>query len=157
MIIVNEGKQRGTLYHFTDEDGLNGIINSGGLYSDFYSYISFTRSFTPPSVGHLEYMYVRFAFDGDKLSNKYKIQPYSDGKFNSGGKEFEEIIKWPHKKLLKAEFALKRIDILKRSEMKDFSEEEMKEYKKIKLPIFFVDKFKPVRWFNYITILNLKG
>ena len=145
MIIVNEGKQRGTLYHFTDEDGLNGIIDSGGLYSDFYSYISFTRSFAPPSVGHLEYMYVRFAFDGDKLSNKYKIQPYSDNKFNSGGKEFEEIIKWPHKKLLKAEFALKRIDILKRSEMKVFSEEEIKEYKKIKLPIFFVNKFKPVR------------
>lgn len=145
MLIISEGKQRGTLYHFTDEDGLNGIIDSGGLYSDFYSYISFTRSFTPPSVGHLEYRYVRFAFDGDKLSNRYKIEPYSDNEFNSDGKEFEEIIKWPHKKLLKVEFALKRIDILKHSKMKDFSKKEIEEYLKIKLPIFFVDKFKPVR------------
>jgi len=145
MVIINEGKHVGILYHFTDEEGLNGIIDSGGLYSDFYSYISFTRSFTPPLVGHLENRYVRFAFDGNKLSNKYKIQPYSDNEFNSNGKEFEEIIKWPHKKLLKVEFALKRIDILKHSKMKDFSKKEIEEYLKIKLPIYFVDKFRPVR------------
>ncbi len=144
MIIVNEGKQIGTLYHFTDEDGLNGIIDSGGLYSDFYSYISFTRSFTPPMVGHLETRYVRFAFDGNKLSNKYKIEPYSDDEYGSNGEEFEEIIKWPRKKLLKTQFALKRIDILKSSAEKEFSEKEIEEYKKIKLPIFFVDKFKKV-------------
>jgi len=42
-------------------------------------------------------------------------------------------------------FALKRIDILKKSEIKKFSPLEILEFSEVKLPILFVDKFKPVR------------
>lgn len=145
---ILESKNYGTLYHFTDEEGLNGIIDSGGLISNFYDYISFTRSFVPPRVGHLENRYVRLAYNGNKLSNKYKINPFLDKDYSIGrqhGSESEEIIKWPERKLLKVEFALIRIDILKKSEMKEFTKSEIEFYKKIKLPIFFVDNFKPVK------------
>ena len=86
-------------------------------------------------------MNVRFSFDGNKLSNKYKIEPYSEKGYN----EQEERIIWNQNRILKCFFALKRIDILKKSEIKKFSPLEILEFSEIKLPIFFVDKFKPVR------------
>jgi len=136
MIIICEGRQRGVLYHFTNESGFNGIIDNNGIKSYLHDFISFTRSFKPPKGSHVEYSNIRFAFDGDKLSNKFKIEPYSD----YGYDEFEERIKWPSQKILPCMFALKRIDILNIA----FEKEEMDEILKIKLPIFFVDKFKKV-------------
>lgn len=147
-MIIFESKNYGTLYHFTDEDGLNGIIDDEGLHSNFYDYISFTRSFFPPRTGHLVNKYVRFSFNSEKLTNKYKIEPFLDKEFSVGrsyGDESEEIIKWPKRKLLKIDFALIRIDILKSSELKVFTKEEIESYTKIRLPIFFVNNFKPVK------------
>jgi len=141
MIIVSEGKQVGTIYHFTDDESFWNIINDEGLKSSYFNFISFTRSFSNPKGSHLEYMNVRFSFDGDKLSNKFKIEPYSENGYN----EQEERIMWKQNKILKCFFALKRIDILKKSEIKKFSPLEILEFSKVKLPIYFVDKFKPVR------------
>jgi hypothetical protein len=140
MIII-ESKNIGFLYHFTDEEGLNGFIDDGGLKSIHRNFISFTRSFSVPKSSTLEHQYIRLTFDGNKLSNKYKIKPFSDVGY---GDEMEETISWPNRKVLPCLFALKRIDILKKSLMKTFSQEEINQYEKIKLPIFFVDSFKKV-------------
>ena len=141
MYIINESKQVGIIYHFTDDESFWNIINDEGLKSSHFNFISFTRSFSNPKGSHLEYMNVRFSFDGNKLSNKFKIEPYSENKYN----EQEERIMWNQNRILKCFFALKRIDILKKSEIKNFSQLEILEFSKVKLPIYFVDKFKPVR------------
>jgi hypothetical protein len=104
---LNESKQVGVIYHYTTfENGLK-ILQSNQLKADHaadstnakpvYS-ISFTRDkrfhdnhrigFTDSSFGQTPQ--VRFTVDGNKLSNKYKVQPYSQGGvFSKGRKGFE--------------------------------------------------------------------
>ena len=107
---ITEGKQVGLLYHYTTfESGLK-ILQSNQLQSSeaddstranpIYT-VSFTRDkrfhnkhnvgFDVSSFGQTPQ--VRFTVDGDKLSNKYKIQPYAQiggsGRFEKEREEFE--------------------------------------------------------------------
>jgi hypothetical protein len=83
---LEEGKQVGSLYHYTSADGLKGILQSNKinaseenyLGNELY-YISFTRNKNFHKKGskfgvQTEY---RITLDGDKLSNKYKIRPFA--------------------------------------------------------------------------------
>lgn len=86
--LLNEGKQVGTLYHWTDLMGSFNIISQDflkGYLTDTFRdqpAISFTRDknfykgknklATKPEIG--------FVIDGDKLSNHYKIRPFQDPK-----------------------------------------------------------------------------
>jgi hypothetical protein len=73
--LIKEAKQVGTLYHFTDYCSMTQIVEDGlSMYSEFER-ISFTRykNFKAPDISKQ----VRIAVDGTKLSNKYKIAPYS--------------------------------------------------------------------------------
>ena len=84
--LLREAKQVGMLYHYTSEDGLNGILNSNSIEAseEIYMghhlyYVSFTRNKNFHKKGSkfgvkTEY---RITLDGDKLSNKYKIQPFA--------------------------------------------------------------------------------
>jgi len=82
---ITEGKQVGDIYHFTDTDTIALMIKDNGgiiLDSSFSSfaankYYSFTRN---PNLGTLseEKHHVRIKLDGDKMSNKYKFEPYAD-------------------------------------------------------------------------------
>lgn len=139
MILI-EAKQVGILYHFTSLEALDKIIDEEGLRSNIHDWISFSRNYTNPKTGHLEGLNVRLTFDGNKLSNKYKIEPYLDiGHVIRHDEEQEERISIPQRHTLRCMFALKRIDILKGIDVdEDY-------WSKIKLPIYFVDKFKPVR------------
>jgi len=107
---ITEGKQVGDLYHYTTfESGLK-ILQSNQLKSGEVDdstktkpifAISFTRDkrfhnnhnvgFDVSSFGQRPQL--RFTVDGDKLSNKYKIQPYAQiggsGRFEKERKEFE--------------------------------------------------------------------
>jgi len=105
--LLKEAKQVGTIYHYTTfEAGLK-ILQSNQLKAHdaadstnakpVYS-ISFTRDkrfhdnhnigFTDSSLG--QNPQVRFTVDGNKLSNNYKVQPYSQGAdFSKGRKGFE--------------------------------------------------------------------
>jgi len=105
---ITEGKQVGDLYHYTTfESGLK-ILQSNQLKSDHTAEstnakpvfgISFTRDkrfnntnravdFTNSSFGRTPQL--RFTIDGNKLSNKFKVQPYSQGGcFDKGKKDFE--------------------------------------------------------------------
>jgi len=84
--ILNEAKQVGILYHYTSKAGLKSILDSNELnittesYRDHTLYfISFTRNKNFHRKGNnwnvkTDY---RITLDGDKLSNKYKIQPFA--------------------------------------------------------------------------------
>ena len=107
---INEGKQIGDIYHYTTFNNGFKILQS----NQFRSYesadstrskpiygVSFTRDkrfhnkhnigFDVSSFGQRPQ--VRFTVDGDKLSNKYKIQPYAQiggaGRFEKQHEEFE--------------------------------------------------------------------
>ena len=106
--ILNEAKQVGIIYHYTTfESGLK-ILELNQLKSDHTAEstnakpvfgISFTRDkrfnnanravdFTNSSFGRTPQL--RFTIDGNKLSNKFKVQPYSQGgRFDKGKKDFE--------------------------------------------------------------------
>jgi len=105
--ILKEAKQVGIIYHYTTfEAGLK-ILQSNQLKSGEAAdstkskpvfAISFTRDkrfhdnhvvdFTSSSFGRTPQL--RFTIDGNKLSNKFKVQPYSQGGvFDKGKKSFE--------------------------------------------------------------------
>ncbi len=78
--ILNEGKQVGTLYHFTSISWFKDILISNQLKTGG-RYISFTRNknlfINPPKLGGGGLHYC-FVVDGDKLSTKYKFEPFND-------------------------------------------------------------------------------
>lgn len=77
--ILNEMKQVGILYHYTNIINLLSILTTNKLISKNVPYISFTRDKlfhknTRYNIGGME---CRLVIDGNKLSNNYKIKPYS--------------------------------------------------------------------------------
>jgi len=95
---IEEGKQVGLLYHYTSFDRLLGILKSDVLYGDEsvrdganntrMRGVSLTRDKNfhhqrdARASGILSrnnvLIYVSLVIDGDKLSNNYKIVPYTD-------------------------------------------------------------------------------
>ena len=95
--ILKEAKHVGTLYHFTTLRGLIGIINSGKIRINEDGVISTTRDKNLntsefDSEGEPEDNIVRIDLNGYKISNKYKIKPYSFGHIGKENLEFEEQI-----------------------------------------------------------------
>lgn len=83
--ILNEGKQVGSLYHWTDFIGSLNIISQNflkGYITDTFKQpaISFTRdkNFYKGKNKLATKPEICFVIDGDKLSNHYKIQPFQD-------------------------------------------------------------------------------
>jgi len=110
---IKERKQVGKLYHFTNPFNLNHIINDGYLDTQSgrgYNYISFTRNKDFNKSSAWWEQTVRFTLDGDKLSDKYKIEPYHDPDLAHGSNEMEERI---IAKKVVIKNAIKEISILK--------------------------------------------
>jgi hypothetical protein len=83
---INEAKQVGTIYHYTDKKGLAGILKSNSIktHKESYrgaelNYISFTRNknFHKKGMKFSVKTEYRIAIDGNKLSNNYKIKPFA--------------------------------------------------------------------------------
>lgn len=83
-----EGKQVGTLYHFTNADKFIHILQDNVLKSSRkqpdngyggYGYISFTRdkNFNKVPRGSISGTAIVFIVDGDKLSDRYKVEPFN--------------------------------------------------------------------------------
>jgi len=106
---LDEAKQVGPLYHFTNYDSAKSIIDGGfklkialtptvtdkSELPDYAKYVSFTRdkNLSSPTISRD----VRFTIDGDALSNAYKIEPYADvksgfGRNKTGKDEAEERV-----------------------------------------------------------------
>ena len=104
MDLLNEGKQVGTLYHFTDIYSLLNILKTNTLKASnkFEKQKPPTVSLTRDKLGDIGGVggtgtkNVRISIDGNKLSNKYKITPYNYyfnyPDFKESEDEMEEII-----------------------------------------------------------------
>jgi hypothetical protein len=77
---INEGKQVGTLYHFTSLNGLYGILKNGFIKPNSENQISTTRNTNVDTSSFFEYsggqVTVMLTLDGNKISNKYKVKPF---------------------------------------------------------------------------------
>jgi hypothetical protein len=97
---INEAKQIGDIYHFTSTEALGSMIEEfGNITLDIEAgstaaggYYSFTRN---PNLGTLaeEKHHVRLKLNGDKMSTRYRFEPYVDTEsgedFLKGGSHFE--------------------------------------------------------------------
>ena len=95
--VLNEGKQVGTLYHFTTLRGITGILTSGKIRTNEDGVVSATRDKNLntaefDSEGEPDGNVVRIDLDGDKISNNFQIKPYSFGYMGKESLEFEEQI-----------------------------------------------------------------
>lgn len=100
---LNEAKQVGTLYHFTNYVNMIGIINSKFVLTtnqiQIQPYVSFTRNknLNPDSIS----TDTRLTVDGNKLSDRYKISPHADTKAGYGRSSVDEseerisLLKYP--------------------------------------------------------------
>jgi hypothetical protein len=98
---INEGRQVGEIYHFTSLDFIYDILESGKLEPspnrlEKLGFISFTRNRALSTLGGFKSQ-VRITIDGDKLSNKYQILPYSQLKPETKGDE--EIWNTPYSRI----------------------------------------------------------
>lgn len=97
---INESKQIGTLYHICTLDALakhiipNDTLSGSGKYTNYLlnsnNVVSFTRDrnyVVNTGRNRISTFLFRFSVNGDKLSEKYKLSPYNDLAFKSGGKE----------------------------------------------------------------------
>ena len=82
--ILNEGKQVGILYHYTENWLLQQIIESNTLLSP----VSFTRSKDKTTVFWIG-AECALVIDGNKLSNNYKIRPHQSR--DEEGNYFDEM------------------------------------------------------------------
>jgi hypothetical protein len=94
--LLKEAKQVGTLYHFTRTGELinileNNILKASDMWAtndDLRPFNAFTRNKNGWDVGGFP-TDVRISIDGNKLSDKYKIQPFNMG---FGVDEMEERV-----------------------------------------------------------------
>ena len=81
----NEAKQVGIIYHITDRDGFNGIINRdcfGKAIDKNKGTTSFTRNKYFSNIpGARKRTFARFTVDGNKLSEQYHIEPHADNSY----------------------------------------------------------------------------
>ena len=106
-----EGKQVGTIYHFTDYEAAMNIIKDKYTLknltpdADGETFVSFSRyrDLKSPTISRN----VRFTIDGDALSNKYKVEPFADVKAGFGRRKSDE--------------AEERVNVLPRGGQLDFS------------------------------------
>jgi hypothetical protein len=82
--LLNEGKQVGTLYHYTENWLLKQIIETNTLLAP----VSFTRSKDKETVFWIG-AEAALVVDGDKLSTRYKIRPYQS--HDEEGRFFDEM------------------------------------------------------------------
>lgn len=91
---ILEGKQVGKLYHLVSLPSMRHILKTDKLESQYFSGISTTRDKHRTHYVGDRGNYFRLVLDGDKLANKFKIEPFSYKSIQgSVGDEMEEKIK----------------------------------------------------------------
>lgn len=117
--ILREAKQVGPLYHFTSYGRMILIVKDNfvlkpKILTSESDYLSFTRN--KQMISDSVPSNVRITVDGDKLSEKYKIEPYADTKAGYGRNAWDEseerisMIRYP--KGVDISNMIKSIDIL---------------------------------------------
>lgn len=98
--LILESKNYGNIYHILDEDKLKFVIKTDTLKpykASNGNSISFTRNKMMNSyLGDSVTSWFKLEIDGEKLSENYRIRPYSYRSYNGGRfEEYEEIVKKP--------------------------------------------------------------
>ena len=169
-----EAKQVGIIYHFTPYENLISIIKDDALMIKNHNYLSFTRD-KNANKSRLK-LQCKIVLDGDKLSNKYKIEPfdYFNSEYNkqhpigySGQDEQEErikirILKDLHKYVKEIiisynpdvfNYIGKEWDFLFNEYLREISELNKKKFKiKIKVVGFTPDFSKPKKSINDMEV-----
>jgi hypothetical protein len=107
--ILREAKQVGPLYHFTNISSLNDIIKTGIKFKPDNStlpqykntfFISTTRQ--QSGAGAIEYLSnlrdfdIRIKLDGDRISEKYRVEPINvENIWMADDEDFEKSAKFP--------------------------------------------------------------
>ena len=147
---LNEAKQVGTLYHYTENWLLEQIIESNTLQAP----VSFTRSKDKKTVSWLG-AECSLAIDGDKLSNNYKISPYRD---NDGeGNPFDEMEERVNKDITNLnKYIIKVILYESNPEIESLLKEKNIPYE-LNLDESLRDWFKKEDWVRIDTAGNITG
>lgn len=145
----SEAKQVGVLYHFTSINYLESIVLSNYVLKSGTSIkqnskripvISFTRDFNLKNT-FLISTECRIAVNGNKLSERYKIQPYADY-IDDYKKEREEILIGKQADIKKA---IIQIDIMyTEKEFEDFFPQKYKLFVDQKIEFNFVSAYRKV-------------
>jgi hypothetical protein len=86
---LQEAKQVGKLYHLVSQDKMKFILKTNSIKSQNFPYISTTRDKLMSNyVGDVQLILYRIVLDGNELSHKYKITPFSYR--SSTGVDFSE-------------------------------------------------------------------
>jgi cytochrome b involved in lipid metabolism len=129
---IFEAKQVGILYHIIDLEGMITLLKNKSLKGFNYTYISTTRSKSfNDYLGSRPSSYFKLELNGDKLSEKYKIEPNSYQ--SSTGISFEEYE-----------------EVIKTSEIKNI-------FIYINKIIFLIDKFESGRYSQKDVLLDDEG
>lgn len=75
--ILREAKQVGILYHATTLKGLKGILKFDKIQADYYNSGCSDGISTSRDKTYFYQAPVQLILDGNKLSNKYKLEPYT--------------------------------------------------------------------------------
>lgn len=91
--ILREAKQVGPLYHFTSYGRMilivkDNLVLKPKILASESDYLSFTRN--KQMISDSISRNVRITVDGDKLSEKYKIEPYADTRAGYGRNTWDE-------------------------------------------------------------------
>jgi len=150
FIAISEGKQVGTLYHFTRIHNFLKMLEGGLVLRAYYNYISFTRNYNMLDYSKYKNDFstdleigdkrgIRIAIDGDKLSNKYKITPFLDSEENGITRTHGEAEEKIDGALASIKCCIKQIDIIGTDAHYDLVKEHMEKYK-LNVPLIHVKK-----------------
>ncbi len=158
---LTEWKQVGTIYHFTTFDSTIQILKMGYLRNaPMRNYVSFTRNCNMKYGAGTDQVWgsARLVFDGNKLSEKYSIEPFCDvhNEINRRDDECEERIlmrplmavskrdrKQPDE--IKIKGSLKHVNIFKGATYMGAHGKLVDALEKHKIPYSIVDKFRPYK------------
>jgi len=184
---VGERKSVGIIYHFTTKKGIIKLLSpSSEIGLDVFEFISHngtvstTRNFMAADNISNKYTdldlctyHIRIAFDGDKISDKYKIRPLAGLKNNDtdifnhdkndnrvlrNSGESEEVVYSKHTKTFKLKPYIIDIQIYNCSSRDEELYDTIKKLiddNKLNIPVSLVRKYKPLSestdgWFDII-------
>lgn len=146
---ISEAKQVGILYHYSSISNIVKILKDGSLKDKTHNrgYISFTRNGSG-IIGQGS-NFARIVIDGDKLSNRYKVEPASQASTNGETnilkpverRQQEERI---YSKEVKILDSILYVEIISDYAKFDLTNEE-KHFLESKVKLKIVDSFKPIK------------
>lgn len=158
--LIKEGSNRGELYHFTTSNikeilknnTINLSSNLGTVADEFGGYpffLSLSRSGSSRSGYGRNYSY-KIVFDGDKLTNNYKLVPYDYWQYKNKMEDpsYQNYFEYEDRLLSKKAIIedinkyIIRIDVIKDNPYNETDIEILRLAKSLGVPIFFYENIK---------------